>query len=140
MADLERPKVGLGIMVIKNDKVLFGKRIGAHGANEYSFPGGHLENGESITDCAKRETLEETGVVIRNARLLCVSNEKEHLPKHYLNLGIIADWESGEPAVTEPDKFVEVGWYSLDNLPQPLYGVVDNYFTAYKTGQNFFDK
>ena len=31
-----------------------------------TFPGGHLEPGESFLDCARREVLEETGIVIRN--------------------------------------------------------------------------
>ena len=31
-----------------------------------AFPGGHLENGESITECICREILEETGLKIRS--------------------------------------------------------------------------
>lgn len=138
MSDL-RPKVGVGIMIFKNEKVLFGKRINAHGAGEYSFPGGHLEHGESIIDCAKREVLEETGIKIKNPKLLCVSNEKKYLPKHYVNIGIIAEWESGEPMVTEPDKYIEIGWYDPSNLPNPKFEVVDNYLEAYRSGKNFFD-
>lgn len=126
-------------MVIKDGKVLLGKRINAHGSGEYSFPGGHLEHGESMIDCAKRETQEESGTEIDNVRLLCVSNEKRYLPKHYVNIGLIADWKSGEPTMTEPDKFVEVGWYDLEKLPSPLFEVTANYFITHKTGKNFFD-
>lgn len=135
----ERPKVGIGTMVLKNGKVLFGKRKNAHGDGEYSFPGGHLEHGESIIECGKRETLEEAGIEIENVRLLCVSNEKKYLPKHYVNIGLIADWKSGEPTINEPDKYVDIGWYDIDNLPSPLFEVAPNFFEAIKTGKNFFD-
>jgi 8-oxo-dGTP diphosphatase len=135
----DRPKVGIGIMIIKDGKVLFGKRKNAHGDGEYSFPGGHLEHGESLVDCAKRETKEETGVEIDNVRLLCVSNEKRYMPKHYVNIGFIADWKSGEPHVTEPDKYVDLGWYDINNLPTPRFEVVNNYLEAYQNGKDLFD-
>ena len=48
------PKVGVGVMVLKDGKVLLTRRKGSHGAGEYSFPGGHLEYMESFEDCARR--------------------------------------------------------------------------------------
>ncbi len=36
-------KVGVGVMVFKDGKVLMTKRQGSHGAGEHSFPGGHLD-------------------------------------------------------------------------------------------------
>ena len=45
MSNNLRPKVGVGIVVIKDDLILFGRRKGAHGAGDCSFPGGHLEYG-----------------------------------------------------------------------------------------------
>ncbi len=59
--DLGKIRVGVGIMIFKDGKVLMGRRKGSHGAGEYAFPGGHLDFGESFEDCAKRETLEEAG-------------------------------------------------------------------------------
>ena len=53
------PKVGVGVAVVKDGKVLLGKRKNAHGEGTWSFPGGHLEYKESWEDCAIRETLEE---------------------------------------------------------------------------------
>ncbi len=61
-----KPKVGIGVMILKDGKVLLGKRKGSHGAGQYAFPGGHLEYMESFEDCARRETREECGIEIQN--------------------------------------------------------------------------
>jgi 8-oxo-dGTP diphosphatase len=142
-----KPKVGVGIMILKDGKVLLGKRKGSHGAGDYAFPGGHLEYLESFEDCARREIREEAGIEVKNLKMLCVSNITEYKPKHYVDVGMIAEWESGEPKVLEPDKRESWDWYPLDNIPEPLFFICRHYFEAYKTlqpglgqaGKNFFD-
>ncbi len=134
-----RPRVGVGIMVMKDGKILLGKRKGSHGEGEYAFPGGHLEYMESFEACAKREVKEETGVEIRNVRFLRLLNFKDYAPKHYVDIGLLADWKSGEPAVLEPEKCERWGWYDPKNLPKPLFASLPSYFEALKTDKNFFD-
>jgi len=134
-----RPKVGVGVMVMKDGKVLLGKRKGSHGQGEYAWPGGHLEYMESIIDCVKREVAEETGLEVKNVRFLRLMNLKQYPPKHYLDVGMVADWKSGEPKVMEPEKCEGWGWYDMENLPEPLFGTIANYIEAFKTGKNFFD-
>ncbi len=133
------PKVGVGVMVMKNGKVLLGKRKGSHGEGEYGWPGGHIEYMESFAECATREVKEETGIEIDNIHFLRLLNLKDYAPKHYIDVGLLADWKSGEPQTMEPDRCEGWIWYDLNNLPSPLFGVVATYIEAYKTGRNFWD-
>ena len=126
-------------MTFKDGKVLIGRRKGSHGAGEWAFTGGHLEHGESLEQCARRETREECSIEIDNIRLLCVNNIKTYMPKHYLDVGFVADWKSGEPQIMEPDKRLEWEWRSVDDIPEPMFGVIRNYIEAYKTGRVLFD-
>jgi 8-oxo-dGTP diphosphatase len=132
-------KVGIGVMIMKDGKVLLGKRNGSHGAGEYAWPGGHFEYMESFEGSLKREVMEETGMEIQNVRFLRLLNLKQYAPRHYVDLGFIADWKSGEPKVMEPDKCEGWDWYDIDHLPQPLFGTVDTFIEAFKTGKNFWD-
>ncbi len=134
----ERPKVGVGVMIWKDGKVLMGKRIASHGAGEYAWPGGHLEFGETFEECARRETREETGIEITNVRFLRLVNFCGY-DKHYVDIGMVADWQSGEPVVCEPDKCESWGWYDPKNLPEPVFGLIPQYFEALETGKVFFE-
>lgn len=133
------PKVGVGVMIMKDGKVLLGKRKGSHGAGEYAWPGGHFEYMESFEDCAKREVHEETGMQIQKIRFLRLLNLKDYAPKHYVDIGLICEWKSGEPQVMEPDRCEGWSWYDVDDLPQPLFSTLPSYIEAYKTGRNFWD-
>lgn len=139
MEEVNKPKVGIGIMVMKNGKVLLGKRIYSHGAGEWQFPGGHLEYLESFEDCAIRETKEEVGLEITNIRFLFLANVKKYEPKHYVHIGLIADYKSGEPRALEREKSDNWNWYKLDNLPTPMFEMCRLSFEAYKTGKDYFD-
>jgi 8-oxo-dGTP diphosphatase len=137
----ERPKVGVGLLLVKDGKILLGKRKGAHGAGEYAGFGGHLEGLETFEDGLLRELAEEGGsdIKVKNLCFLSVTNLRKYAPKHYVDIGMVAEWESGEPQIMEPDKIESWGWHDIDNLPEPLFGVIDNYVEAYKTGKVYFN-
>jgi 8-oxo-dGTP diphosphatase len=117
----EIPRVGIGVTVLKGGKVLLGRRRGSHGAGEYATPGGHLEYLESFDTCARREVREECGLEVANVRFQFVANVTTYAPRHYVHVGLLADWESGEPRVLEPEKCEGWEWYSLADLPGPLF-------------------
>lgn len=133
------PRVGVGVLIIKDGKYLVGKRKNSHGAGEWAFAGGHLEYMESIEECAKREVMEEAGIEIENVRFLRLENNKQYKPKHYVDIGVVADWKSGEPQVLEPDKRENWEWRDLDDIPEPLFEICRTYFEAYQSGKKFFD-
>jgi 8-oxo-dGTP diphosphatase len=122
-----RPKVGTGVIIIKDNKVLLGKRKSALGHGTWCFPGGHLEFGESWEDCAVRETMEEAGITIKNIRFSAVTNDIYPTEaKHYITLFMLADFDSGEVKIMEPEKCEEWGWFEWGNLPRPLLIAIEN--------------
>ncbi len=129
-------------MVIRDGKVLLGQRIDKDGSTgTYQFPGGKLDYLEKVEECARREVMEEAGIEIGNVRFLCLNNVSKYPPKHYLNIGVVADWKSGEAEVREPDKCQNWAWYDLDAIPTPLFESIPNFIRAYKgidTGHNIF--
>ncbi len=139
MEKKQRPAVGVGVMILKDGKILLGKRKGSHGAGEYAFPGGHLEHMESFVDCARREVNEECGIEIENIRFQCLANVTKYAPKHYVHIGLIADWKSGEPKVLEQEKSGSWGWYDLGNLPTPMFEMCILTIRCYKTRENYLD-
>jgi len=139
MDETKRPKVGIGVMVMKHGKVLLGKRMGSHGEGEFAWPGGHMEYMESFEEAAKREVREETGMEIENVLFLRLYNLKEHFPKHYVDVGLIADWKSGEAEVKEPERCSGWDWYSPEKMPEPLFCTINSYLEALRTGRNFWD-
>ncbi|HEX6995608.1 MAG TPA: NUDIX domain-containing protein [Gammaproteobacteria bacterium] len=65
------------------------RRTNVHGDGTWSAPGGHIDKGESLEQCAQREVFEETGVTIKNIRFLAVTNDIfEAEGKHYRDLDV----------------------------------------------------
>lgn len=122
-----RPKVGIATIVIKDGKLLMGKRKGSHGSGTWSVPGGHLEFNETWEECSKRECFEETGVEIQNPAFYWATNDimKEE-GKHYVTIYMRAEYKKGQERITEPEKFLEVGWFDLNNLPGPRFVPLNN--------------
>ncbi|MDR2933998.1 MAG: NUDIX domain-containing protein [Rickettsiales bacterium] len=127
--NLQRPKVGLGVYIFNDDgKNLIGKRKSEHGRDAWAPPGGHLEFGESFEECAIRETLEETGINIKDIKFAGITNDVfSETGKHYITIAMIARWKSGNVQVMEPDKCEKWEWISWDDFPESVWLPVKNF-------------
>lgn len=124
---MDYPKVGVCCIIIRNNKVLFGKRKGDHGGGSWAPPGGHVEFNEDPKDTTIREALEETGLKVNSPKFVAMTNDifKES-NKHYITLYFICQYVSGEAKVLEPEKCERWEWFEWGNLPKPLFITIQN--------------
>ncbi|BDY05463.1 NUDIX hydrolase [Ferrimonas sp. YFM] len=137
---MTHPKVGIGIIIRRDDgKILIGKRKGSH-APYFSIPGGHLELGESFEQTAIREVREETGLVIDNPQVLAITNNLRTYReegKHYVSVVLLAEHQGEEPINCEPDKCEGWLWVDPRELPQPHFDASEQSIACYLAGTHY---
>ena len=109
---------GVGVIILRDDgRVLLGQRKGSHGAGTWAFPGGHLESEETFTECAKRETLEETGLNLAHLTEGPVTRDLfEEKNVEYVTHFVIAKYSGGKPEVKEPHKCERWHWLTWEEV------------------------
>lgn len=139
----KKPGVGVGVILLKDNKVLLGKRNDdpakadseLHGEGTWTLPGGGLEFKENLEDCAVREVFEETGIKVNNDRIKMVSVTNDVVEDaHFVTIFFLVEEYEGEPKVMEPDEIIEWKWFDLNNLPHPMF------FPSEKGLKNFINK
>lgn len=117
-------KVGMGIIIENKDgKVLIGKRKGSF-AEKYSIPGGKLDEGEHFEEGIAREILEETGIQVRNPKVIALTNNLETYKEdgvHFISIIFHTKEFTGTPKIMEPDKCESWDWYDPKELPEPHF-------------------
>ncbi len=117
----EQP-IGTAIIIInQNQQILLGKRLNSFKAGSYGLPGGRIELGEKLLNCAKRELREETGLESKSLKYLAVieewQKEKNHNFVHFIY--VCSDW-SGKLQLLEPNKCESWKWFDLNKLPKNI--------------------
>jgi 8-oxo-dGTP diphosphatase len=120
---MKRPSIGIGVLIVRDRKILLSTRLKKYGYGKLALPGGHVEWMEDLRDTAVREVLEETGIRLskRSVHNLWVYSEEVHpkLGKHYVTFYLIAAMPKGqEPMDMEPRKHGKWDWYDPFDLPR----------------------
>ena len=115
----ERPLVGVGAIIIDDNRVALVKRGRPPLAGQWSIPGGLLEVGETLRACAEREVREETGLTVEIGELLgvfdrVVPDADGHIQYHYVLIDFLCRRLVGE--LCAGDDADEVGWFTTEDL------------------------
>ncbi len=104
----------------RKGRVLLGKRLTKEGFGTWGFPGGRMNPGEKITDCAQRELKEELGdnIEIEISNQIIAVRENKIPPNfiHHVTIILKGLLKSGKPKVMEPDKCDEWRFVKIANL------------------------
>lgn len=108
----------------ESGRVLMQRRGDAQGP--WGLPGGAMELGETVEETAVRETREETGLDVRPNELLGVYTGPLHT---YANgdvvqavVVVLTATQVGGRLSVDGTETIDLGWYSLDDLPRPIFG------------------
>lgn len=134
-----RPKVATVVLIMKEGKVLLGRRKNIVAQGMYQVPGGHVEHLENLAESVAREIKEEVDIEVQNISFVGIVNVREFAPVHYVILVFRADWKSGEVRNCEPDKSDGWDWYPLDALPHPMTPGTEKGIRAFLEGKNYFE-
>jgi len=144
MKERQWVKLVVYILLEHDEKILLGKRKNVFGEGYYSMPAGHVEQGETVIGCAKRELLEETGIDANEFEFKCVRLIKPYeingvKADPYVAFCIMAKNWKGEPKTMEPEKNEGWEWYSVDKLPEPLFPPIKMLVECVKNFVSFTD-
>ncbi len=123
-----KPGLGVGVMILKDNKVLLGLRnpnkekasSELNGQGTWTMPGGKVEYMEKLVDAAKRELEEETSLIANDLKLICISDDMTDTA-HYVTVGFLVNKYSGKIKDMEPETILEWKWFDIDNLPDNMY-------------------
>jgi mutator protein MutT len=113
------PRIGVGAIILHEDKVLLVRRGQSPSFGKWSLPGGLVELGETTTEAIAREIVEECGIKIRVVDVAgvitrVVRDDEDRIRYHYVLVDYLAypdslDVEAGSDAA-------EAQWFEIERV------------------------
>ncbi len=117
----EHPRVGVGAVVLHENRVLLVKRGNAPGAGKWSLPGGLVHLGETTGEAVVREVAEECGLTITVAGVTgvvdrVVRDDAGRIRYHYVLVDYLAVPDSTR--VVPGSDAADVRWVEIDRVAE----------------------
>jgi ADP-ribose pyrophosphatase YjhB (NUDIX family) len=110
------PAVGVAVILQEDARVILGRRKRGTYAGRWCIPCGYVEWDEDIRDAAKRETLEETGLVVEIGAVFAAHSNFHDRSRQTVGVWFRGKIVSGE--LKPGDDLDRVELFSLDHLPE----------------------
>jgi 8-oxo-dGTP pyrophosphatase MutT (NUDIX family) len=105
-------------------------------AGAWDIGGGALEFGEDVEQTLRREIMEEYGTEVIDFELMGyrdVHYDFDGPPtKHWLALDFCVRVQPEQVRIGEPHKFDDLGWFTLDSMPEPLYSRLPEFLSLHR--------
>jgi len=109
------PALAVDVVVVEGNKILLVERGRPPQQGLWALPGGFVEYGETVEAAAKREVLEETGIVIDLGAILGVYSDPNRDPRsHNVSVVFVGKMVSGQ--LEGGDDAADAKWYDMDDL------------------------
>ena len=110
------------LALIKDNKILLLRRYNTgHEDGNYSMIAGHVDAGETFTECIIREAEEEAGILLepKNLKVAHVMHRNANPGEQFERVDVFFTADSwGEEIINkEPHKCDELAWFDIGNLP-----------------------
>jgi ADP-ribose pyrophosphatase YjhB (NUDIX family) len=117
MSDVYRYKVRVGVILIRDDKLLL---VRQNNKPFWVFPGGTLEPDEGLEDCAVREMKEEINLDIRVRKILYIadflqppsSHAVDRTPRHTVDIFMLGDYVGGVPMMALDENLNDMAFFT----------------------------
>ena len=115
----DQPVVGVGSVIIKEDKIALIKRGNEPAKGKWTIPGGLVELGESPEQAVIRETKEETGLDVEKTSLIDVVSNVDldaqgKVKYHYVIIDYFVHVKSGTAEAASDA--MELRWVPLEEV------------------------
>jgi mutator protein MutT len=115
----DQPAIGIGIVIVKNQRIVLIKRGNEPAKGKWTIPGGLVELGESNETAVIREAKEETCLDVENPRLIDVVSQVEldaegKIKYHYVIVDYLVQVSCGNIAAASDA--VELRWVALNDV------------------------